>query len=335
MAENETIKKMIGEVHRAPNGIRQPDRGEFFRTLVEAMPECIKVVSRDGRLLQMNSAGLRMIEAPSFDGVRGASVFDLVAPEHRDTWRAQHERICRGENLTWEFDLIGLAGTRRTMETRAVPINLEDGTRGQLAVTHDVTARNETERSLHYVNEVLESKVRERTQALQVALDRLTETERSFELLVTSVIDYAIYMLDPAGQIISWNAGARRIKGYEAEEIIGKNFSCFYTEEDRQSGRPLAGLRTAAREGRLETEGWRVRKDGSRFWANVIIDAIHDGANLVGFAKVTRDITEKKAAEAQLRQAQKNGSRRSVHGWSGSRFQQSAHGHIRQPRASA
>jgi PAS domain S-box-containing protein len=142
-------------------------------------------------------------------------------------------------------------------------------------------------------------------QALQTVLDRLQESERSFELLVTSVTDYAIFMLDPAGQVASWNAGARRIKGYDAEEIVGRNFSCFYTEEDRQANRPSTGLSIAAREGRFESEGWRVRKDGSRFWANVIIDAIHDGGKLVGFAKITRDITEKKAAEARLRQAQK------------------------------
>ncbi len=305
MAKYEAIEIMIEGAQRSSNGIRRPDKGGFFRTLVEAMPECIKVVGPDGRLLQMNSAGLRMIEAPSFDRVRGVSIFDLIAQEHRDSWRAHHERICRGEHLTWEFDIIGLAGTRRNMQTRAVPVDLEDGTHGQLAITRDVTARNEAERSLHQVNEILEAKVSERTHALQVALDRLQETERSFELLVTSVTDYAIYMLDPTGEIISWNAGARRIKGYEAEEIIGSNFSCFYTEEDRQSGLPLAGLKRAARDGRLETEGWRVRKDGSRFWASVVIDAIHDGDNLVGFAKVTRDITEKKAAEAQLRQAQK------------------------------
>ena len=155
------------------------------------------------------------------------------------------------------------------------------------------------------INEVIEEKVRQRTRALQVALDRLQQTERSFELLVTSVTDYAIYMLNPEGQVVSWNAGARRIKGYDAQEIIGRNFSCFYTEEDRQAKRPSTGLGTAAREGRMESEGWRVRKDGSRFWAHVIIDAIYDGGKLVGFAKITRDITEKKAAEARLRQAQK------------------------------
>jgi PAS domain S-box-containing protein len=123
--------------------------------------------------------------------------------------------------------------------------------------------------------------------------------------LVDSVTDYALYMLDLTGRIVSWNSGAKRIKGYEAEEIIGKNFACFYSEADQAAGIPATGLSTAAREGRLETEGWRVRKDGSRFWANVIIDAIHSDGQLVGFAKITRDITERRAAEARLRQAQK------------------------------
>jgi PAS domain S-box-containing protein len=286
-------------------GSRVSDIRRFLQTLVEATPDCIKVVAADGRLLLMNTAGLRMIEAQSFERVDGACTFDLIAPEHGDLWRAHHERVCRGETLVWQFDLIGLAGARRTVETHAAPLGLEDGTVAQLAIVRDISKRIDVQQSLHHVNEDLEEKVRQRTRALQIALDRLQETERSFELLVTSVIDYAIFMLDPAGQVVSWNAGARRIKGYDAQEIIGRNFSCFYTEEDRQANRPSTGLSIAAREGRFESEGWRVRKDGSRFWANVIVDAIHDGGKLVGFAKITRDITEKKAAEARLRQAQK------------------------------
>lgn len=102
-----------------------------------------------------------------------------------------------------------------------------------------------------------------------------TVVERSFELLVESVTNYAIYMLDTTGQIVSWNSGARRIKGYESSEIIGNHFSRFYSEDDRAADIPMRGLRIAAQEGRQETEGWRLRKDGSRFWANVIIDAIY------------------------------------------------------------
>jgi len=246
-----------------------------------------------------------MIEAESWESVEFACTFDLIAPEHRAAWIANHGRVCDGERLTWQFDIIGLKGTRRNMESRAAPIALSDGTVAQLALTRDVTELKNSADALLHLNAELEEKVDKRTHELQATLVRLQESERSFELLVDSVTDYALYMLDPTGHIVSWNSGARRIKGYEAEEIIGKNFERFYSEEDRAAGVPAAGLRTAAREGRLETEGWRLRKDGTRFWANVIIDAIRTDGELVGYAKITRDITERRAAEGRLRQAQK------------------------------
>jgi PAS domain S-box-containing protein len=123
----------------------------------------------------------------------------------------------------------------------------------------------------------------------------------SYRLLVEAVTDYAIYMLDPAGYVISWNAGAQRFKGYAAREIIGQHFSRFYTEEDRAQDLPARVLETAAREGKFESEGWRVRKDGTRFWAHVVIDPIRDpSGRLTGFAKVTRDLTERKTAQEAL-----------------------------------
>jgi PAS domain S-box-containing protein len=281
------------------------DRDELLRTVTQTSPECIKVVAPDGRLLEMNSAGLEMIEAESWESVQFACTFDLIAPEHRAKWLAHHERVCAGERLTWQFDIIGLQGGRRNMETHAAPIILTDGQTGQLAITRDVSEIKKSGYALQKLNAELEERVSERTRDLQAALVKLQDSERSFGLLVDSVTDYALYMLDTEGCVVSWNSGARRIKGYEAAEIIGKNFSCFYSDDDRAKGLPANGLRTAAREGRVETEGWRVRKDGSRFWANVIIDAIHSDGKLVGFAKITRDITEKRNGEARLRQAQK------------------------------
>jgi PAS domain S-box-containing protein len=119
-------------------------------------------------------------------------------------------------------------------------------------------------------------------------------------LLVQSVKDYAIFVLDPEGHVASWNAGAERIKGYKARDILGRHFSNFYLPDDLAADRPGMELRVAARDGRFEDEGWRVRKDGTLFWANVIITALRDEqGELVGFAKVTRDLTERKAAEAQ------------------------------------
>ncbi len=130
----------------------------------------------------------------------------------------------------------------------------------------------------------------------------LFESERNFRLLVEGVADYALYMLDPGGVVTSWNIGGQRIKGYSADEIIGRHFSRFYTEVDRTNGKPLRALRIAREQGRYEEEGWRVRKDGTFFWASVIIDPIHEGGQLVGFAKITRDITERREAQLKLEQ---------------------------------
>jgi PAS domain S-box-containing protein len=127
-----------------------------------------------------------------------------------------------------------------------------------------------------------------------------------FRLLVESVSDYAILTLDPGGYVVTWNKGAERIKGYRAEEIIGQHFSRFYPQDKIQTGFPEQELEVAAREGRFEDEGWRLRKDGSRFWANVVITALRaqDGT-LLGFGKLTRDLTERKQAEETIaRQAQ-------------------------------
>ena len=129
--------------------------------------------------------------------------------------------------------------------------------------------------------------------------------EGRYRMLVEAVTDYAIYMLDPRGIVSSWNPGARRFKGYEPSEIIGQHFSNFYTDEDKAAGLPQRALEIAAREGKFENEGWRVRKDGTKFWAYVIIDPIRDSnGKLVGFAKVTRDLTERRQAEAELRKSQ-------------------------------
>jgi PAS domain S-box-containing protein len=128
----------------------------------------------------------------------------------------------------------------------------------------------------------------------------LFESERRFRLLVEGVVDYAIFMLDPEGIVSNWNAGARRIKGYEAADVIGRHFEIFYLPEDRAAGRPAHSLQTAREHGRFEAEGWRLRKDGSKFLASVVIDAIYEAGELIGFAKITRDITERANALAAL-----------------------------------
>jgi len=135
--------------------------------------------------------------------------------------------------------------------------------------------------------------------------DGFRESERNFRLLVLGVTDYAICMLDPEGCVINWNAGAERIKGYKATQIIGKHFSIFYTPEDREAGLPAKALATARREKHFLAEGWRIRKDGSRFFASVVIDPIYEKRKLIGYAKITRDVTERQLALTNLSESER------------------------------
>lgn len=145
----------------------------------------------------------------------------------------------------------------------------------------------------------------------RVDTGRLRTHENLFRMLVEHVKDYAIFMVDPQGIILTWNRGAELVKGYRADEIIGQSLERFYTEEDRMDNMPWRLLDAAASEGRVENEGWRVRKDGSRFWADVVITALRtDTGELQGFAKVTRDLTERRQSEESLRQAHHDLERR-------------------------
>ncbi|MEH6434097.1 hybrid sensor histidine kinase/response regulator [Massilia sp. DD77] len=172
-------------------------------------------------------------------------------------------------------------GTRFWAHVVIDPIYDEHGTLlGYAKITRDVTERKHTE-------------------------DALRESEQRFRILVQGVTDYAIYMLSPEGVVTNWNVGAERIKGYSYDEIVGSHFSRFYTDQDRLSGVPARALGTAGQVGRYEAEGWRVRKDGTRFWAHVVIDAIRgETGELIGFAKITRDLTEKKQAAEALEKTQ-------------------------------
>ena len=187
-----------------------------------------------------------------------------------------------------------------------------------LTTIQHLLRRHRLEQKTQTSNIELESAVANRTRELQESTQnlrtelasrqeheqRLRESEERFRLLVAGVKDYAIFRLDPEGYITSWNAGAERIKGYSADEIIGKHFSVFYTEEDRAAGVPAKALETAAREGKYEAEAARVRKDGTRFVANVVIDALRDDqGRLFGFAKITRDVTERHKHQAELEEA--------------------------------
>ncbi len=170
----------------------------------------------------------------------------------------------------------------------------------------EIAARKDAEDRLRELNRTLEQRAAERAEQLAASTIKLEQSERRFGILVEGVTDYAIFMLDPEGVVVNWNPGARRIKGYTREEIVGQHFSRFYTEPDLQAGLPEKALETAARTGKFETEAWRVRKDGTIFWASVVINALRDAnGTLLGFAKITRDLTERRAAEERQRQSHK------------------------------
>lgn len=175
----------------------------------------------------------------------------------------------------------------------------------ELGKSEDVLESTDQVGRLRLENERLRKEIAEARRAyaeLQDSLEQMTESEERFRLLIAGVKDYAIFRLTPEGYVATWNEGAQRIKGYTAEEIIGKHFSTFYTQEDLDDKKPERELRIAVNEGKYEEEGWRVRKDGSLFWANVLITALFDSnGKLSGFAKVTRDLTERRKVQEQLR----------------------------------
>jgi PAS domain S-box-containing protein len=176
---------------------------------------------------------------------------------------------------------------------------IDGASAGRVWSFRDISGQRERERRLKTEARIIEHQAARSTAAL-------SRTEQQFQQLVAAVTDYAIFMLDPDGHIVSWNPGAERIKGYTGEQIVGQHFSRFYTPEDREAGLPERTLQIAISRGKFEGEGWRMRKDGSRFWANVVLDPIRDRqGELIGFAKITRDMTEYRVMQEQLHQSQK------------------------------
>jgi PAS domain S-box-containing protein len=202
------------------------------------------------------------------DRATGLPALALHIAEHEGRFEAEGWRVRKDGTRFWANVVID-------------PVRDEDGALiGFAKVTRDLTQR-------------------------RMAEEELRRSEERFRLLVQSITDYAIYMLDPSGVVTSWNPGAQRFKGYRADEILGEHFSRFYSEEDRAAGLPKRALATAESEGKFEAEGWRLRQDGSRFWAHVIIDPVRSAdGELVGFAKITRDLTERRDAQLRLEQAQ-------------------------------
>jgi PAS domain S-box-containing protein len=237
-----------------------------------------------------------------FDDWEGAIFVDDVPKVRRALEAAKNEG-----SFYAEFRVRHPDGTIRWLAGRG---KVERGGSGDdhwlLGSYSEITDRKTLEARLLALNETLEARIQDRARQLEASFEQLRESERHFRLLVEAVTDYAIFMLDPEGNIVNWNTGAQRIKGYGAEEIIGQHFSRFYTDADRRNRIPERMLETARRTGKSEAEGWRLRKDGSAFWASVVVEAIREPTGeLLGFAKITRDLTEQRRAEELLRQAQK------------------------------
>ena len=206
--------------------------------------------------------------------------------------RAAHYWTETHSDLTYEPDMLALMERHPELRELLLDTSEAEQTRGSLERARALTALRERDRSQAMVGALRHS--------LEVQEAAVGELGR-YRLLIDAVTDYAIFMLDANGVIASWNPGAQRLKGYSEAEILGQHFSRFYTEEDRATGLPARVLATAAKDGKFEGEGWRVRKDGSRFWASVIIDPIRDSAGaLVGYAKITRDLTERRDAQLAL-----------------------------------
>ena len=288
------------------------DRRWHFRDLLDALPAAIYTTDAAGRITFFNQAAVEFSgRRPEIGSDQWCVTWRLYWPDGR---RMAHDECPMARALKEDRPIRGgeaIAerpdGTR--VPFRAYPTPLHDASGslvGAVNMLVDITAAKEIDEARGHLNDMLEQRVEERTRQLTEALMRLRESERRFRLFVGGVTDYAIFMLDPDGVITNWNAGAERIKGYRAEEIIGQHFSVFYSPKEREDGLPQRALMTAARDGRVEAEGWRIRKDGSRFWANAVIDVVHDDAGeLIGFAKITRDMTERRAVDEQLRQSQK------------------------------
>lgn len=268
--------------HEPSPGPGARDTADSFRLLIDGVRDyAIFMLDGAGRVLTWNTGAERMkgYRAEEIIGQHFSCFYpsDAVQAGKPARLLGLAARDGRVEDEGWR---VRKDGSRFWADVIITALRDADGSvLGFAKVTRDTTERRRAEQALH-------------------------ESEERFRLLVESVRDYAIFMLDPAGRVASWNAGAEAIKGYQADEILGQHISIFYTPEDVASGKPQEQLAAAERDGRVEDEGWRLRKDGNRFWADSIITAIRDATGaLIGYGKVTRDLTVRRRIEEQLSQS--------------------------------
>jgi PAS domain S-box-containing protein len=280
---SDRVDQLTPEIYVTSRTSRTDNDTWRLQRLIDAVVDyAIYMIDLDGRIASWNS-GAERLKGYSASEIIGEPFTRFFTPE--DQAAGLPKKVLEAAAAVGRFETEGWRVRR-------------DGTRfWALAVVDAIKDENGQLIGFAKVTRDMTERQREQT--------RLLESERRFRHLINAVVDYAIFQLDRNGIVATWNPGAERAKGYAAEDIIGQHFSRFYTDEDRAAGLPRRALETAASEGRFEAEGWRVRKDGTRFWASVVIDAIRDDANeIVGFAKVTRDITERMETQRILRETQ-------------------------------
>ena len=270
------------------------DSGARFRGLLEAAPDAMVVVNKAGEIVLLNlqaekQFGYRrdeLVGQPVTNIIPEGFAERLVADDLRSDEDALAQQIGTG------IELVGRRkdGSAFPIEIMLSPLDSPDGVLVTAAI-RDISVRKAAEQHLAQMEG-----------SRRLVEEALRESEESYRMLLDGVQDYAIFMMDPQGQIVSWNAGAERIKGYTAEEIIGQNFSCFFPPDDIERGRPEDVLRMTAENGRHEEQGMRVRKDGSRFLASFTFTALRDQAgDLRGFSEFSHDLSESKEAGAKYR----------------------------------
>jgi PAS domain S-box-containing protein len=272
---------MQDRVNGQPGDAAQDE--QMFRLLVQGVTDYgIYMLDPDGLIVNWN-VGAERIKGYTAKEVIGRHFSMFYTPEDRAAGLAQKalEHSVRDKHFMVDGWRVRKDGSRFLASVVIDPIFHGKKHIGFAKITRDITER-------------------------QDAIARLARREDEFKTLVGGVVDYALYMLDPSGTISNWNAGGERIKGYTAQEIVGQHFSRFYTPADQASGKPERALKIARDTGKYEEEGWRVRKDGTFFWASVVIDPIRNpSGELIGFAKITRDITERKEAQEELAKVQR------------------------------
>ncbi len=290
------LKLSAQALRKSEESLRESEA--YNRSIVQSSEDCLKVLSLEGQILSMSEPGKRALGIRDFEQIRNTCWASFWSGEDAEKAQEALREACEGHTSRFQGFCPTLDGVPKWWDVIVSPI-LDTGGKPirLLAVSRDISRQRVIEEELRNLNATLLERVKERS-------SELVANEQRFRLMIEKVQDYAIFLLDPEGRIITWNAGAERLKGYTIEEILGHHFSCFYTCEDVEDGLPGRILGEATRNGNVKAEGWRVRKNGSRFWAEVNVTAIRDEAGqLQGFAKVTRDLTERRKAETSLKEA--------------------------------